>query len=72
MQCANKATSAPPYMRAQEMPNCSPDWELRSTDFVFSGNRQIRMFHARYKRDRSVQYTTYYDIDRQQWMNWQR
>lgn len=56
----------------QEAPNWSPDWELRSTDFGFTGNRRVRIFHARYKRDRSVQFTTYYDIDRQQWMNWQR
>lgn len=52
--------------------NWSPDWELRWVDFNFSGGRKVRIFHATYKADASLRYTTFWDPDAGSWTNWER
>jgi len=54
-----------------EMLSWSPDWELRWVDFQFIGNRQVRIFHATYKSNRSIRYTIYFDPVSNQWSGWQ-
>ena len=49
----------------------SPEWELRWLDFQWVNNRQVRIYHATAKANRSRRFTTYYDPDGGRWIGWQ-
>ena len=39
-------------------------------DYIFSGDRTVRIFHAMSKKYGTVRYTTYYDPDSENWTEW--
>jgi hypothetical protein len=53
-------------------PNWDPDWDLRWTDYIFSGNRTVRIFQITHKAYSAYRFTIFYDPDTNSWTSWIR